>query len=173
MVSPGSSWTDWFTGVTYQGGTTAQVTTDLSTTPVFIRSGGIVTTRTGNVSNDDQNPLTAATVTVAEGAPGATTLYEDDGGTRDLARSATTRVSYAVLGANHLVTVSPADGSFAGQVATRAWTVQFTNASAPRAVSVNGRPLSASSWSWDPTARTVTVHAPRQSVHQSLVVDYR
>jgi VCBS repeat-containing protein len=39
---PGSSWTDYFTGVVHPGGTTAQVTTTLDTMPVFVRSGASV-----------------------------------------------------------------------------------------------------------------------------------
>ncbi len=35
----GSSWTDWFTGKTYAGGTTADVTTGLDSMPVFVKSG--------------------------------------------------------------------------------------------------------------------------------------
>jgi alpha-glucosidase (family GH31 glycosyl hydrolase) len=34
---PGNTWTDYFTGVVHQGGTTAQVTTTLDTMPVFVR----------------------------------------------------------------------------------------------------------------------------------------
>ncbi|GAB1644455.1 TIM-barrel domain-containing protein [Krasilnikovia sp. MM14-A1259] len=37
---PGSTWIDYFTGETYQGGTTRQVTTTLDTMPVFQRAGG-------------------------------------------------------------------------------------------------------------------------------------
>jgi hypothetical protein len=36
---PGNSWTDYFTGRTYAGGTTASITTTLDTMPVFVRSG--------------------------------------------------------------------------------------------------------------------------------------
>ncbi|MBB4741779.1 hypothetical protein BJY16_005238 [Actinoplanes octamycinicus] len=36
---PGSTWTDYFTGKRYAGGTTAAVTTTLDTMPVFVRSG--------------------------------------------------------------------------------------------------------------------------------------
>src|SRR5262249_55407450 len=89
---PGSSWTDYFTGKTYAGGTTQDVTTDLSTMPVFVRSGGIVTTRTSNVNNDVQNPLTKATVTVAAGASGQTSLYEDNG--TDSRHSSSTPIRY-------------------------------------------------------------------------------
>jgi alpha-glucosidase (family GH31 glycosyl hydrolase) len=37
---PGSTWTDYFTGRRYAGGTTGQITTTLDTMPVFVRSGG-------------------------------------------------------------------------------------------------------------------------------------
>ncbi len=36
---PGTTWTDVFTGRTYRGGTTAQITTTLDTMPVFARQG--------------------------------------------------------------------------------------------------------------------------------------
>ncbi|WP_239144056.1 TIM-barrel domain-containing protein [Actinoplanes philippinensis] len=36
---PGSTWTDYFTGKRYAGGTTAEITTTLDTMPVFVRSG--------------------------------------------------------------------------------------------------------------------------------------
>jgi alpha-glucosidase (family GH31 glycosyl hydrolase) len=36
---PGNSWTDYFTGKRYAGGTTAAITTTLDTMPVFVRSG--------------------------------------------------------------------------------------------------------------------------------------
>jgi alpha-glucosidase (family GH31 glycosyl hydrolase) len=60
---PGSNWTDYFTGQTYTGGTTHDITTDLGSMPVFLKSGGIMTTRTDNVTNDVQNSLTKVTVT--------------------------------------------------------------------------------------------------------------
>jgi Glycosyl hydrolases family 31/Carbohydrate binding module (family 6)/Domain of unknown function (DUF5110) len=165
----GSSWTDWFTGKTYPGGTTAQITTDLSSMPVFIRSGGIVTTRTNPVANDEQNPLTAVTVAVAEGRSGHGSLYEDDGTTTATTAHATTSISYA----HHTVRIARPDGSFRGQVGQRDWTVEFTNATAPSVVRIGGHRVSAAAWTWNPSSRTLTVHAPRQKVTASLVVSYR
>lgn len=165
----GSSWTDYFTGRTYQGGTVQNITTGLDSMPVFIKSGGIMTTRTDDVTNDDQNPLTKATVTVAEGAPGSFTMYEDNGTTTNTARSATTRISYA----HHRVTIAPARGAFAGQVRQRSWTVEFRNAKQPTSVSINGRRIAAGAWNWNSATDTLTVTAPTQSVYQGLVVSYR
>ncbi|TDP92943.1 TIM-barrel domain-containing protein [Labedaea rhizosphaerae] len=168
---PGSSWTDYFTGKTYVGGTTQDVTSDLATMPVFVRSGGIVTTRTGKVANDVQNPLTKATVTVAGGASGATSLYEDNGTTTDAGQSTSTAIRYVESGGLHQVQVGPATGGFAGQVTSRQWTIAFTNASAPRTVTVGGQQVS--SWTWDATTRTVTVTTPPQPTNRALVVAYR
>lgn len=170
---PGSSWTDYFTGRTYAGGTTQNVTTDLGTMPVFLRSGGIMTTRSGNVTNDVQNPLTKVTATVAGGTSGSFTMYEDNGTTTNLRQSATTRISYSQAGPNHTVRIAPAAGTFSGQVQQRQWTVAFLNATAPTRVTIDGHPVPASSWRWDATARTVTVTAPAQSVHRPLAISYR
>jgi alpha-glucosidase (family GH31 glycosyl hydrolase) len=158
---PGTSWTDYFTGKTYAGGTTQNVTTDLGTMPVFVRAGGIVTTRTGNVANDVQNPLSQATVTVAAGADGQTTLYEDNG--TDASHSAATPIRYA----GQQLTISPA-GSPLPQ---RQWTVVFANASAPSSVTVNAKAVS--TWTWDSAKRTITVTTPAQPTSQGLVVAYR
>jgi hypothetical protein len=125
------------------------------------------------VTNDEQNPLTDVTLTVAEGAAGTSTLYEDDGVSTDPARSATTKISYARSGGTHRLTVAPARGSFPGQVARRTWTVSFTNATAPTTVRVNGRRLPAEHWAWNAATGTLTVHAPAQSVRRQLVVSYR
>jgi hypothetical protein len=171
---PGSSWTDYFTGQTYAGGTTASVSTGLGTMPVFIKSGGIVTTRTDDVTNDEQNPLTKVTVTVAGGASGSFGLYEDNGTTTDVRNSAVTRISYCESGPGHTARIAAAAGSYPGQVSRRQWTVKFLGvAAAPSAVTVQGRAAPASVWSWDASTRTLTVTAPAQSVRQPLTVSYR
>ncbi len=165
---PGSNWTDFFTGRTYAGGTTQSITTDLSTMPVFLRSGAIVTTRSTNVANDVQNALTQATITVAAGASGSTALYEDNGTTIDTRQSTTTPIGYD--DSQHQVRIGAAIGNFAGQVTQRQWTVVFINASAPRTVTINGGQVS--SWSWSAATRTVTVTAPVQATSTGLVVAY-
>ncbi len=169
----GSRWTDYFTGKTYAGGSTAQVTTGLDSMPVFLRSGGILTTRTNDVSNDVQNPLTQVTVDVAEGAAGHSSLYEDDGNTTVASQHSSTAIDYREHGRTHQVTIGAARGKFRGQVKQREWTVTFTNAVAPTVVSINGRKVSADSWTWDGSARTLTVHAPAQSTDHQLTVSYR
>jgi alpha-glucosidase (family GH31 glycosyl hydrolase) len=141
--------------------------------PVFVKSGGIVATRTEDVTNDVQNPLSQVTLRVAEGASGTLRLYEDNGTTTDSGQSATTHVSYAQHGVNHTVVIDAAAGGFAGQVAERQWTVAFMDATAPTAVLINGQPVSSTDWQWDVAAHTLTVTTPTQSVHRRLMITYR
>ncbi|SHG18763.1 Carbohydrate binding module (family 6) [Jatrophihabitans endophyticus] len=170
---PGNSWTDWFTGKTYAGGTTQTVTTGLDTMPVFVKSGGIVTTRTNNVANDQQNPLDQVTVSAAEGADGSYSLYEDDGTTTDSTQSATTAIDYSEKADRHTLAIAAAKGSYTGQVAQRSWTAKFTNAAKkPATVSVDGVALATKAWSYDAATRTVTVSLPARPTSKATTVSY-
>lgn len=163
---PPGQWTDYFTGRTYAGGTTQNVTTDLGSMPVFVRAGGIVATRTAPVTNDVQNPLDRVTLTVASGAPGAFTLYEDNG--TNAGRSATT----GVHASGHSVRIDGARGSFEGQPKSRVWTVSVLGATAPAQVTADGRKLPASAWHWDAATHTLTVELPRRDVRSPVTVGY-
>lgn len=168
----GADWTDYFTGKTYPGGSFQDITTGLDTMPVFLKSGGIMTTRTDNVTNDVQNPLDDVTVTIAQGSDGQFTLYEDNGTTTQASQHATTRISYRLTGKTHRVTIDPARGRYAGRVGQRTWTVSLLNAQAPKAVSINGHRVGSSAWSWDESTGTLTVHAPKQSTDRPLRITY-
>ncbi|MFQ1001572.1 TIM-barrel domain-containing protein [Modestobacter sp. SSW1-42] len=170
---PNSSWTDWFTGKTYAGGTTADITTGLDTMPVFVRSGGIVATRTNDVANDAQNPLTDVTLTVGSGAKGEFSLFEDDGTTDDRAQSRTTAVRTSQDGNRSIVHVSAPKGSYAGAVADRTWTVRFLDAHEPTSVMLNGARMAASSWTFDEATRVLTVTTPKRPVRLPMEVAYR
>ncbi|WP_084361599.1 TIM-barrel domain-containing protein [Herbiconiux solani] len=168
----GSDWTDYFTGETHPGGTTADVTTDLNRMPVFVKSGGIVPTRTNNVTNDSQNPLTDVTLTVTGGADGTFDLYEDNGAAGAALQSATTAIGYTEQEAGGTLTVAPADGSFDGQVTDRAWTTTFRDVDEPRTVTVDGTAVAAGSWSYDAASRTLSVPVASRSVSTPTTVSF-
>ncbi|MFD2420556.1 TIM-barrel domain-containing protein [Amycolatopsis pigmentata] len=170
---PPGQWTDYFTGKTYAGGTTQQVTTDLGTMPVFLRAGGIVTTRSDNVTNDVQNPMTKLTVTVAPGASGTFSLYEDDGTTTNPALAATTRITYTEQDGHHSVAIDPAQGHFPGQVTDREWTVKFLGVqAAPRMVTADHAPVTADRWTWDSATHTLTVRVPARHTAKPIRVSF-
>jgi hypothetical protein len=165
---PPGRWTDYFTGRTYTGPSVADVTTDWTAMPVFVKAGGIVPTRTDDVANDVQNPLSKVTLTVAGGADGSYALYEDDG--VSASHSATTAVRYRDNG--HILHIAPVHGAFQGQVTERQWTIVFTNATAPAAVRINGAVAPAASWTFDPGRRTLTVTVPTRSVRAATTVGF-
>lgn len=170
---PPGQWTDYFTGQTYTGGTTQNITTDLGSMPVFVKAGGIVPTRTDNVTNDVQNPLTKVTLTVATGASGSYSLYEDNGSTTDPHQSTDTTIRYSQNDGRHTLTIGPAVGHFSGEVTKRQWTVTFLDATAPTAVTANGFALPASAYHWDATGHTLTVTLSPRGVHAPVVLSYR
>jgi VCBS repeat-containing protein len=173
---PPGQWTDYFTGRTYTGGTTQDVTTGLDTMPVFIKAGGIMPTRTHDVTDDVRNPLTDVTLTIAPGASGAYRLYEDGGATTSPGtpgHSSTTAIRYTESAGRHTVTIGGASGGFPGQVTHRRWTLSFVGATAPTTVTADGRPLPAGAWHWAADTRTLTVTLPDRTVHAPLTVAYR
>jgi alpha-glucosidase (family GH31 glycosyl hydrolase) len=169
---PPGQWTDYFSGQAYAGGTTANITTDLNSMPVFVKAGAVVPTRTKNVTNHVQNPLTKVTLTVAKGASGTFSLYEDDGTTTDRHQSATTTVRYAETGKRHTIVIGPAVGHYRGQVNSRQWTVTFLNATSPTTVTVNGVRQPANAYHLDATTHVLTVTLSPRSVHAPVVLSY-
>ncbi|OIJ63988.1 TIM-barrel domain-containing protein [Streptomyces mangrovisoli] len=171
---PPGRWTDYFTGKTYEGGTTQDITTGLDTMPVFLKAGGILPTRTHDVAAADKAPLTDVTLTVATGAPGTYHLYEDDGATTGRkGHSATTTIRYGAEGSRHTVTIGPARGSFHGQVTARRWTLSLLGtAHAPTAVTAAGTRLAASAYHWNSATDTLTITLPRQTVRAPITVTY-
>ncbi|MFJ9907526.1 TIM-barrel domain-containing protein [Streptomyces sp. NPDC101152] len=171
---PPGQWTDYFTGRTYQGGTTQDVTTGLDTMPVFLKAGGILPTRTHDVTDDDRNPLTDVTLTIASGASGSYRLYEDDGTTARQRHSATTTVRYERDGSRHTVSIGPARGVFPGQVQSRQWTLSLPGtAHAPTKVTATGVRLTPRDWRWDSATGTLTMTLPRHTVHGPITVTYQ
>ena len=129
-----------------------------------------MTTRTANVTNDVQNPLTKVTATVATGAKGTFTLYEDNGSTTNKALSATTKLTYTEARGEHTMTISPTQGRFPGQVTAREWTVKFLGVpAAPARVSLDGH---RASWTWDSATRTLTVTAGPHTIRTPLRISY-
>ncbi|MEU2426595.1 TIM-barrel domain-containing protein [Streptomyces sp. NPDC007851] len=173
---PPGRWTDYFTGRTYTaptGGATYAITTTLDTMPVFVRAGGIVTTRSDDVPNDSRSPLDEVTVTVAPGTSGTYSLYEDDGTTANPGRTATTRIRYAEHKGTHLLTIAPTRGTFPGQVGRRSWTVSFLGVgAAPSRVSAGGARLATTAWHWDADTHVLRITLPPRSIRTAPAVSY-
>ncbi|MGH3645895.1 MAG: TIM-barrel domain-containing protein [Micromonosporaceae bacterium] len=167
---PPGTWTDWFTGTTYTGPATRTVNTTLDRMPVFLRSGGIVPTRTDYVDHAGQSPLTQVSLDVAAGANGSFNLYEDAGegnGYRS-GQHATTPVTFT--DASHTLTIKPRTGSYTGGPATRTWTVRVRSLdAAPSSATVNG---TSAAVTYDAATRTATITAANRPATATTTVTY-
>ncbi|HEX3783165.1 MAG TPA: TIM-barrel domain-containing protein [Pseudonocardiaceae bacterium] len=169
---PPGSWTDYFTGATYTGPSTQDITTDWNAMPVFVKAGGIVSTRTDNVTNDDQSPLTRVTLDVATGASGSYSLYEDNGSSTDPGQSATTAITYTENAATgNTLHIAPIVGRYPGEITSRTWTVKFSALDQPSTITINGIP--AEDTSYDAATRTETVTIPATSTATPITLAYR
>jgi alpha-glucosidase (family GH31 glycosyl hydrolase) len=169
---PGTTWTDYFTGQTYAGGTTQTITSGLDTMPVFVKAGAVIPTRTSDVTSNDKAPLTKVTLTVAVGASGTTSLYEDNGTTTKAGQGATTKIRYQETGSRRTVTISPTAGAFPGEVQNRQWTIKLLNATAPGTVTADNVRLPRDDYHFDSATRTLSVTLPRHSVHSTISFTY-
>jgi alpha-glucosidase (family GH31 glycosyl hydrolase) len=143
----------------WQGPATISVTTDLTSMPVFARSGAIIPMQPYADRGGALVPA-ALIIDVFAGADGRFELYEDGGDGLDyqMAVATTTALSYED-GAGRFVIAARA-GSFATAPAARSYTIRFVGVAAPGGVSVDGAALGASgsdSYAYDAGARILTV----------------
>jgi alpha-glucosidase (family GH31 glycosyl hydrolase) len=154
---PPGQWTDYFTGTTYTGPSTATITDPLSAMPVLIKAGGIMTTRTDYVDNQTQRPLTELSVNVAAGADGSFSLYQDTGEGAGYQSGQSTKTPLSWQDTSRTLTVGATTGSYPGAATARTYTLRLSNATAPTAVTVDGTRLPETAWSYNVNSRTVTV----------------
>ncbi|HEY3870483.1 MAG TPA: TIM-barrel domain-containing protein, partial [Actinocrinis sp.] len=165
---PPGTWTDYFTGTSYTGPTTATITDPLSEMPVLIKSGGIMPTRTDYTQDAAASPLTQVTLSVAAGADGTFSLYQDagEGNGYQSGQSTTTPISWA--DSSRTLTVGADSGSFPGAVTQRSYTLRLSDSTAPTAVFVDGVQVPETAWSYNANERMTTVvtgELPVSSAH--------
>jgi hypothetical protein len=155
---PPGTWTDWFTGATFQGPSTQTLTVPLDRMPVFVKAGGIVPEQ-APMDHVGAQPGAPLTLRVYPGRSGTFTLYQDAGSGTGYQKGqySLTPISTRQAGNVTTVGIGGSRGSYPGQQATRSFRVDMVGLSRPRAVLLDGRPLAAGDWAYDPATRTVDV----------------
>lgn len=171
---PKGTWTDYWTGRTYQGPTTLNgYHAPLDTLPLFVRGGAIVPMwpqGTTSWQTRDRHELDWDLYPV-NGTSGYT-LYEDDGVTRDFAKGAAATQHVSVHAEPNVTTVDvgASVGGYQGKVDARSYVFTVHGRSAPRHVMVDGRQLPAGSWSYDPDTQVTRVRTPSLSLDRAFSV---
>ncbi len=127
---PDGEWMDVWTGETFAGPKTITVTHGLTTSPIFVRMGSVLTLA-DNMQNVDEKDWSHLTLDVYPSVTNGAmfTLYEDDGETvayKD-GQFRTTDITLSGEGTTVTLAIEAADGSFTGERAfdTRTWTVRM------------------------------------------------
>ncbi|QKW05647.1 NPCBM/NEW2 domain-containing protein [Streptomyces sp. NA04227] len=146
---PKGTWTDYWTGRTYQGPTTLNgYNAPLDTLPMFVKAGAAVPMWPGIRSYQDRRPDSRLAWDVYPQGSSSFTLYEDDGVTREhrAGKFSTQQVEVRAprQGAGDVsLQVGAAKGQFDGKAAKRPYSFALHTADAPSTVELGGRKLAA------------------------------
>ncbi|HEV3355945.1 MAG TPA: TIM-barrel domain-containing protein [Pseudonocardiaceae bacterium] len=175
---PPGQWTDYFTGATFTGPSTATLNVPLNQMPVFVRAGGIVPEQPA-MNHVGAQPVDPLALNVYAGGSGQFSLYEDagQGSGYQQGQSAQTRIDYAEHGSISDLTVGAARGRFPGQLTSRAYQVHLVDVSAPQLVLANGRPLpkvapnsATTGWWYDAATTTLHVNTPKSPTNRPVSI---
>ena len=83
LADQNGKWYDFYTRESYEPGTAAKVPVDLSSIPLFIRSGSIIPLSASSVRNLTKEKATALELLLVPDTDASFTLYEDDGISND------------------------------------------------------------------------------------------
>ena len=157
---PAGTWTDFWTGETVAGPAILPVrVTPERGGALLVKAGAIIPTWPPK-SHVDKGWNEEVGLLVYPGAPGAFTLYEDDGvslGYRT-GKSARTRLTCETRGKAVTLTVGGREGRYDGMPAARDFTATLRLAARPLAVTLDGAPVTNAVW--DAAAGTLTAALP-------------
>ncbi|MFJ6435768.1 NPCBM/NEW2 domain-containing protein [Streptomyces sp. NPDC091416] len=142
---PKGTWTDYWSGRTYEGPVTVDdYDAPLDTLPLFVRGGATVPMWPGIRSYKDRTATSPLAWDVYPQGRSSFTLYEDDGVTRQHRDGAyatqTAEVSAPVRGAGDVtVSIGGSRGTFEGKQSSRPYEFSVHTGSAPSAVKLAGK----------------------------------
>ncbi len=151
---PAGTWTDFFTGVSYDGGGEMTLHRGRGSIPVLLRAGAIVPLAGAADLEADKNPAHLEVI-VAPGADGSFVLVEDNGTGGGLAPVPAAATPITWDQARGALTIGPATGRGDVVPRTRTWTITLLAAAGEVWVDGQRRPVSAASGRVSVTAAAV------------------
>lgn len=127
----GTRWYDFYTGRSYEGGQTISADAPYERIPLFVRAGSIVPTGPA-IQYTDQDPAGPITLNVYTGADGSTSVYNDDGVSRQYLNGHYSRIPLRWDEKTHSLWIGPREGSgYAGMPASRRIYVRWIKPGTP------------------------------------------
>lgn len=135
----GTTWYDFATGKAYEGGSEVQLTTGLSSIPMFVRAGSILPLGP-DVQYAQEKPWDDLTLIVYPGTDGSFTLYEDEGDNYNYEHGAYTEIPMTWDQQRRTLTIGTRHGAFKGMLQTRRFEVS-TPGGHPKTVLYKGKKI--------------------------------
>ena len=180
---PEGEWIEWPTGKHFTGPTSADRSFTVDETPVYLKAGSIVPMQP-EMSYTGEKPVDPLIVNVWPLNPGASTsysLYEDSGVAEQYKHGAFTRtpIKATQTGDTLRVEVGPVEGSFAGMLKSRGYTLKLAADWPPTSVMVNGAalkqagPVGKSGWSFEGNTLTTIIPVASLSTSSRVTIEVR
>ncbi|MDR1699934.1 MAG: DUF5110 domain-containing protein [Lachnoclostridium sp.] len=118
----GSSWVNYWTAETYEGGQIITADAPLDTLPLFVRAGSIVP-KTPGIQYADEPYEKPMELHVYPGADGTFTLYEDSGDGYGYENGAFSEIEFTWHDETYELSIDPVKGGYPGMPVTRCFTV--------------------------------------------------
>ncbi|MCC3767101.1 TIM-barrel domain-containing protein [Streptomyces sp. UNOC14_S4] len=160
---PKGTWTDYWTGRTYEGPRTLDgYRAPLDTLPLFVKGGANIPMWPGIRSYTDRTADSPLAWDVYPQGTSSFTLYEDDGVTRAHRSGASARQTLTVRASGSrgiTLELGASKGDFRGKQKARPYEFTVHTKTAPRTVTLNGRALrQGDGWRYDPSDRGGVLH---------------
>ncbi len=136
--------------------------------PYFIRQGSVIPCNPDIEHLKSASPLLV--LKVIPGADGTGRLYEDEGDTENYKNGAFSNTEFVQNYSENVVylTIGARVGAYPGQLAERAYRVEFLASAEPEAVTIDG--TAAEDWTYDAEEKLVVVNVPSVSCDKELTV---
>jgi hypothetical protein len=166
---PKGTWYQYFSGEKYAGPDDVLAAADINEYPLFVR-GGVPLPEQPYNERPTSAPLENLVLRCFPGSDGQKTtsqLYEDDGISDDYKNggSATTVLSYSRQGNDITIQVAPTQGSYKGQVTSRAYTILLPDTQQGTLMAPGNAKLSYDAATW-----TNRIEIPSAPVGQETIV---
>jgi alpha-glucosidase (family GH31 glycosyl hydrolase) len=184
---PKGTWTDYWTGKTYEGPTTVNgYHAPIDTLPLFVKGGSIVPMWPKGTTSWQTRDRSELDYDLYPQGTSTYTLYEDDGVTRKFTEGASATQRVTVRAGSHgqdttEVSVGASVGSYTGKPDSRAYRFTVHGEQAVHKVLLQGRTLARadsadalaaaeSGWFYDTDSGVTTVKTPKQQLDRGFSV---
>jgi len=174
---PPGRWTDWFTGKTYAGPTTANLLVPLDQIPLFARAGAMIPSA-AVARNTREQRRDELILDVFPGQRGQARLYDDDGETLGYEKDerTLTPVTYDGSGGQHRVRIGRVNGKYPGMPTERRIGVRLRGVWPAEGVTVGGKAISAAKgadedgYSYDSKTLSVVVRLAKGPIDRPVEI---